>query len=272
MRSRLSAVLGVLVLAATGFAAEPPPAPDAALIVFEIRVLTVAETVFDQAGVEFDPKTVLLTDAKLRALLEAVQTDRRSNVMQSPKVTIEDGQQAVIQATEQRSFLTRLEAMNVKGESVLVPKEVPTELGSRIAVGGRVSADGKSITARIKYTDSQVVGDVRLVPVVTYVSPMFKDGSKGPSVPFTQYLQVPQIETVMIEKNNLTIPSGAHAILAGPTRVKEMRQEFGPPVLSKIPYLNRMYKNVGIGRESARIYLIVSPKVLDTVAEPTTQR
>jgi hypothetical protein len=51
-----------------------------------------------------------------------------------------------------------------------------------------------------------------------------------------------------------------------------VRQEFGPPVLSKIPYVNRMYKNVGIGRESTRTYLIVSPKVLDMAPEPMAQR
>jgi general secretion pathway protein D len=263
----------VLVLTTSGFAAEPPlPPRDAPEIAFEVLVLAVAETVFDQAGVDFDPKTTLLSEAQLRALVEAVQADRRSNVMHAPKVTITDGQQAVVQSTEQRNFLTRLEAVSIKGEPALIPKEVPTEIGFKFAVGGRLAADGKTITARIKYTDAQVVGEPRLVPVVTYVPPVLKDGSKGQSVPFTQYLQVPRIETLTIEKQNLTIPTGGHAILAGPTRVKEMRQEFGPPVLSKIPYVNRMYKNVGIGRETTRTYLIVSPKVLDVAPEPMAQR
>ena len=34
------------------------------------------------------------------------------------------------------------------------------------------------------------------------------------------------------------------------------------PVLSKISYGNRMYKNVGVGRVAVRTYLIVSPLVL----------
>jgi len=273
MRFRFPAVLVVLALAAPGFAAEPPPSmPDAPVIAFEVRVLTVPETVFDQAGVDYDFKSGVLSDAQLRFLLEAVQADRRSNILQCPKVTIDDGQETLVQAVEQRKFTSRLEAMNVKGETALVPKEVATEIGFKLALAGKVLPDGKTITARITYSDTQIVGNVPQVPVVTFVYPVLKDGSRGKPIPFTQYIQVPPIETVTIEKKDLTIPSGGAAIIGGPTRVQEVRSEFGPPVLSKIPYINRMYKNVGIGRETVRTYLIVAPKVLDAAAEPAAQR
>lgn len=88
------------------------------------------------------------------------------------------------------------------------------------------------------------------------------------TVPFTQYLQAPKVETLTVEKQDLVIPSGGHVLIAGPTRMQEERQEFGPPMLSKIPYVNRMYKNVGIGRTTVRTYLIVSPLVLDVPATP----
>jgi general secretion pathway protein D len=52
----------------------------------------------------------------------------------------------------------------------------------------------------------------------------------------------------------------------------EARNEFGPPVLSKIPYVNRMFKNVGIGRTTVRTYLVVTPRVLEVPAEPAAQR
>jgi type II secretory pathway component GspD/PulD (secretin) len=43
---------------------------------------------------------------------------------------------------------------------------------------------------------------------------------------------------------------------------RETRQEFGPPVLSRIPYVNRLFKNVGVGRETEKVFLMVTPRVI----------
>src|SRR5262249_20963532 len=42
----------------------------------------------------------------------------------------------------------------------------------------------------------------------------------------------------------------------------EGRNEFGPPVLSKIPYVNRLFKNVGYGREEKDLFLLVTPRII----------
>ena len=42
----------------------------------------------------------------------------------------------------------------------------------------------------------------------------------------------------------------------------EGRNEFGPPILSKIPYLNRLFKNVAYGREGRSILIMVTPRVI----------
>ena len=109
-------------------------------------------------------------------------------------------------------------------------------------------------------------------PATASITPVFEGGSRGKPIPFTQFLQVPRVETLTIEQPDLTIPSGGHVVIPGPTRTQEVRQEFGPPVLSRVPYLNRMYKNVGVGRETVRTYLVVSPLVPEVPAEPAPQR
>ena len=44
--------------------------------------------------------------------------------------------------------------------------------------------------------------------------------------------------------------------------LSENRNEFGPPFLSKIPYINRLFKNVGVGRESAHVMIMVTPRII----------
>jgi type II secretory pathway component GspD/PulD (secretin) len=283
MPSRFPAVLAVLalVLAAAGVPAEPPkpayraefaPAPDTETqVACQVRLLTVRDDLFERAGLDFKPAGAL-TDVQLRALLEAVQGDRLSNVLQCPKVTLFDGQEAVVRATQQEFFVTGLEATRVKGTVVMVPKNTPVETGTTLTLCARASADRKAAAVRVNYKDVWVEGPVELVPVTTQITPAFADGGRGKPIPFTQYLQAPQVETLTIEKTDLTIPTGGHVVIPGPTRTYEVRQEYGPPVLSKIPYLSRMYKNVGIGRTTVRTYLIVSPLVLEVPADPAPKR
>ena len=67
-------------------------------------------------------------------------------------------------------------------------------------------------------------------------------------------------------------------LLGGFKTLSEGRNEFGPPVLSKIPYLNRLFKNVGIGRETKHIMIMVTPRIIinseeeifQTEGRPTT--
>jgi type II secretory pathway component GspD/PulD (secretin) len=51
----------------------------------------------------------------------------------------------------------------------------------------------------------------------------------------------------------LVLPLGAVAT--------EARHEFGPPVLSRIPYVNRLFRNIGYGRESRLLYVMVTPQI-----------
>ena len=151
----------------------------------------------------------------------------------------------------------------------MTPKKTPVETGTTLTLCGKASADRKSVTVRVNYKDTRIDGPVEMIPVVTQITPVFEGGSQGKPVPFAQFLQVAKVDTLTVEKQDLSIPSGGHMVIAGPSRMEEVRTEFGPPVLSKIPYLNRMYKNVGVGKVTVRTYLVVSPRVLE---EPALRR
>ena len=60
----------------------------------------------------------------------------------------------------------------------------------------------------------------------------------------------------------VVVPDGGTVVMGGLKYMTEGRNEFGPPVLSKIPYLNRLFKNVAYGREGRSILIMVTPRVI----------
>jgi general secretion pathway protein D len=61
---------------------------------------------------------------------------------------------------------------------------------------------------------------------------------------------------------SVNVPDGGTILLGGIKRLRENRVERGVPMLSKIPYINRLFKNVGIGRETNTFMMTVTPRIL----------
>src|SRR5438477_607892 len=93
---------------------KPQPAPSP---VYEVRLLKVPVGFCARAGVKLARDTTL-TPAQLGALLEAAQGERDANVMMSPKMTALDGQTVTVKVGEERFFVTGLDAVKVKGQTV----------------------------------------------------------------------------------------------------------------------------------------------------------
>ena len=50
--------------------------------------------------------------------------------------------------------------------------------------------------------------------------------------------------------------------MGGIKRMSEGRTERGVPFLSNIPYVNRLFKNVGIGRDTSNLMMMVTPRII----------
>ena len=60
----------------------------------------------------------------------------------------------------------------------------------------------------------------------------------------------------------VSVPDGGTVLLGGIKRLREGRNEFGVPILSKVPYINRLFKNVGIARTTQSLMLMVTPRII----------
>jgi type II secretory pathway component HofQ len=236
-----------LLLAATLAVIPVPPGTPAPTrtVVHQLRLLTVPAD--STPGWEAP-----LAEAQLLAL---AATAFRAAAEPAPRVATTEGQTARILAGHSQTFTTGVEAGLKDGQVVVSPKTTTVYVGEQYELTGRASADGATVTTQLAFRSTRVRQSVPVVPVV--VPPLA--GEKEPTV---VTLQVPEVDTVTINKT-VVIPAGRTVVIPGPVRVQEERSEFGPPFLSKIPYLNRMFVNVGVGRVSVRTYLLVSAQVVE---------
>jgi type II secretory pathway component GspD/PulD (secretin) len=58
------------------------------------------------------------------------------------------------------------------------------------------------------------------------------------------------------------VPDGGSILLAGVKRLREGRNMAGVPILNKIPYISRLFKNTGVGRETVSLVLMITPRII----------
>ena len=74
-------------------------------------------------------------------------------------------------------------------------------------------------------------------------------------------VQQPVVEIVSVI-TTVSVPDGGTVLLGGVKRLRESRNMAGVPILNKIPYVSRLFKNTGVGREAESLMLMVTPRII----------
>ncbi|MEZ6142402.1 MAG: hypothetical protein R3B84_17725 [Zavarzinella sp.] len=227
-----------------------------------------------------------LSDIQVQLFLEAAQGDSRTNVMQAPRVTVFNGAASQISVNDTQLFLTSVNAAVINGQVIVVPQIDAVPVGSGggggqqggLGGGGAglgmfvqaiVSHDRRFVRMSIQQNFSNLSG-VQSVPFTTFITPVFDNGATGQPTPFTTFLQLPRISSLSVD-TTVVVPDGGTVVMGGLKYMAEGRNEFGPPVLSKIPYVSRLFKNVAYGRDGRSILIMVTPRIIITREEQLRQ-
>lgn len=81
------------------------------------------------------------------------------------------------------------------------------------------------------------------------------------NAPVTQTVQQPVQEIISIQ-TAVSVPDGGTVLLGGIKRLKEGRNMAGVPILNKLPYVSRLFKNSGVGRETDSLMMMVTPRII----------
>jgi type II secretory pathway component GspD/PulD (secretin) len=212
-----------------------------------------------------------LNDIQVYMFMEAAQGDRRVNIMQAPRLTAFNGQSSSISIQDQQFFVLNMNALSVNGQVIFIPENTPVPLGVSMNIQPVVTADRRFVRMNVAQTMNNLTSaTVPLYPVTTFITPVLEGGFIGQPIPFTNYLQQPSISSLTIQ-TTVIVPDGGTVLIGGMKTLSEGRNEFGPPVLSKIPYVNRLFKNVGYGREAQSLMMMITPRIIINAEEQERQ-
>jgi len=60
----------------------------------------------------------------------------------------------------------------------------------------------------------------------------------------------------------VSVPDGGTVLLGGLKSKSEIRNEFGTPILNKIPYVQRLFMNTGVSSITRSLLLMVTPRII----------
>ena len=216
----------------------------------------------------------ILSDIEAFFLIEASQGDSRTNVLQAPKVTLFNGQQATVIDAAQVPFV--ISVVPVVGEFAAAQQPVIVVLseGTMLTVQAVVSDDRRYVRLTLVPFFSQI-GDVstftfegsETTTSSSNTTDQDDDGNNEANdnantvVRSGTTVQLPTFEVISVS-TTVSVPDGGTVLLGGIKRLKEGRSEAGVPLLSKMPYIDRLFRNVGIGRETDSLMMMVTPHII----------
>lgn len=229
----------------------------------------------------FDPSAgasigfAILSDIEAFFFVNAAQGSRRSNLLQAPKVTLFNGQQAFVSDQSQSPFVVSV--IPVVGDFAAAQQPVIVVLseGTFLTVQAVVSDDRRFVRltllpffSRIGDVDTFTFSGTETTTENTSeegIQTAPNDNSKKNSEKTTSRagttVQLPTFSFVSVT-TTVSVPDGGTVLLGGIKRLSEGRNEFGVPILSKLPYINRLFRNVGVGRESQSLMMMVTPRII----------
>jgi len=221
----------------------------------------------------------ILSDIEAFFFISAAQGDRRSNVLQAPKVTLFNGQQAFVSDTSQSPFV--ISVIPVVGDFAAAQQPVIVVLseGTFMTVQAVVSNDRRFVRLTVVPFFSKI-GDVQTFTFTgstTTTTDTSREGLQASATDASKLwnktadnktttntgttVQLPTFSFVTVT-TTVSVPDGGTVLLGGIKRLSEGRGEYGVPMLDKIPYLNRLFKNASIGRETQSLMMMVTPRII----------
>ncbi len=186
-------------------------------------------------------------------LLRATQADRRSSIMNAPRLVLFNGQRAWVGVLNSTSFVQSVFPVVDENAVALQPNVQQLQTGTVLDVQAVVSSDKRYVTMNLRPGVAQPVGPLQVFP--------FSGGSSGAAAAADAFIQLPNTQRQVI-RTTVSVPDGGTLLIGGLKTAQEIEAEAGVPILSKIPVLKRLYSARNLVKDEQVLLILVKPKIL----------
>src|SRR5262249_26268023 len=134
-------------------------------VAVEVKFLQVSDEFYKRLQDDFELKDckdgpmASLDDKQLFLLMEAAQGDARTNVLQSPKITMFNGQLSTVRVLETRFFTTKLEMLKLGECTCPTPINEAIQLGMEMSLNPVISADQRFVNVDMDFKNTRLESD-----------------------------------------------------------------------------------------------------------------
>jgi general secretion pathway protein D len=205
-----------------------------------------------------------LSDIEVFLFLEAAQQNNRGNVLTAPKVTLFNGQFAFVFSGSVEPFITALNPVVAAGAVAFDPQITQFFNGAFLGVQAVISADRRYVRLSLFPTFNNISGEKRFTVTggAGGGGGFGGGGAGGGGAANAQAEIVVPILSINTVITTVSVPDGGTVLLGGLKSKSEIRNESGVPILSKIPYVQRLYMNTGVSSITRSLLLMVTPRII----------
>lgn len=225
--------------------AEAPRRADDREVTFELRVVTVSDAAMKRLPfVKGHAGHVLIDDDQVSELLGTVQQDRRSSVLQAPRLTVApaDKRTDTVEIKDEQTFVTGVEWVRTGATKTPRPKQETIATGLKWSVRPTFVKGGRAVRVRalLDYTFLDPP-KADLFPICWAVTPAEVGKPGAEPLVFTQFIQQPRRSTLHFERT-LTIPDGKTALLTGWAYDRQASEKLYLSVLGHVPGVGELLR------------------------------
>jgi type II secretory pathway component GspD/PulD (secretin)/outer membrane protein assembly factor BamD (BamD/ComL family) len=200
-----------------------------------------------------------LSDFQVSLLLQATQATETSSTVIAPHVTVFNNQEAYIAVQTQTAYVGNLTAVTSAGVAAFQPQPAIIPTGPVLDVTPTVSPDHKYVIMNLHPQFSNLDQLVNFQFQTGAASSGGINGTGG-ATPSAE-IQLPTVDVTDIH-TIVSVPDGGTLLLGGETQASEDTREQGTPVLSKIPFLKRLFTNKAEAKGENILLILVKPTIL----------
>jgi type II secretory pathway component GspD/PulD (secretin) len=188
----------------------------------------------------------ILDDDGLNTLLQALREDSTAEILESPQIVTLNNQTAAIIAENESGSANDLD-QPFADVAIANPQINFVNGGILLDVTPTISDDGRTVNLNIRPGGRAITA---------FVGQPFDDPTgQGFSV------QLPIVQQAAVS-TTVSVPDGGTLLLGGIRVTEESEVERGVPILNKVPYINRLFRNTATIKDTQTLMLLVTPRII----------
>ena len=190
-----------------------------------------------------------LDNLQVDFLIRATQANRRSSIVQAPRLMLFNGQRAWVAVVRNRQYVSSVTANVAEGAVGVQPIQGVAQSGTALDIDGTIASNRKYVTLTVRT-------GLANEPIFDRFEVQRASGN-SPGI----FIQLTDQETRGI-RTTVSVPDGGTVLLGGMKQVGEIEIEAGVPLLSKIPILKRAFTNTTTVKDTQTLLILLKAKIL----------